>query len=80
MEDHKILLEMIDKQAAKIRELEERQFQIWALLFDYNGHYNEKLRKGDIHSLAAVVKTAVNILNTPTAMERLAKLDEELGL
>ena len=73
----------------KIKRLEEENkylrdiiFDAWAMLVDYDGYYSETLKKGDVHGLASIVKEAVYILNTPRrdALDRLAQLDEELGL
>jgi capsular polysaccharide biosynthesis protein len=64
------------------KELRETVFRAWAILVDYDGYYSETLKKGDVYGLASIVKEAVNILNTPrrNALDRLAQLDEELGL
>jgi hypothetical protein len=64
------------------KELRETMFRAWAILVDYDGYYSETLKKGDVHGLASIVKEAVHILNTPRrdALDRLAQLDEELGL
>lgn len=73
----------------RIKELEEENkylkdtmFQAWAILVDYDGYYSERLKKGDVHGLASIVKEAVEILNSPRhkALDKLAQLDEELGL
>lgn len=73
----------------KIKQLEEENkklretiFRAWTILVDYDGYYSETLKKGDVHGLASIVKEAVHILNTPRrdALDRLAQLDEELGL
>ena len=64
------------------KKLRETMFRAWAILVDYDGYYSETLKKGDVHGLASIVKEAVHILNTPhrDALDRLAQLDEELGL
>lgn len=64
------------------KKLRETMFRAWAILVDYDGYYSETLKKGDVHGLASIVKEAVHILNTPRrdALDRLAQLDEELGL
>ena len=64
------------------KKLRETMFRAWAILVDYDGYYSETLKKGDVHGLASIVKEAVHILNTPRrdALDRLAELDEELGL
>ena len=64
------------------KKLRETMFRAWAILVDYDGYYSETLKKGDVHGLASIVKEAVYILNTPRrdALDRLAQLDEELGL
>jgi hypothetical protein len=64
------------------KELKDTMFRAWAILVDYDGYYNEKLKKGDVHGLASIVNEAVQILNSPRhrALDKLAQLDEELGL
>jgi hypothetical protein len=72
-------IKQLEKENKKLRET---MFRAWAILVDYDGYYSETLKKGDVHGLASIVKEAVHILNTPRrdALDRLAQLDEELGL
>ena len=74
--------ELIKQLEEENKELRETMFRAWAILVDYDGYYSETLKKGDVHGLASIVKEAVYILNTPRrqALDRLAELDEELGL
>lgn len=64
------------------KELKDTMFRAWAILVDYDGYYNEKLKKGDVHGLASIVNEAAQLLNSPRhrALDKLAQLDEELGL
>ena len=64
------------------KDLRETLFNAWAILVDYDGYYSDTLKKGDVHGLASIIREATDILNSPRrkAMDKIAELDEELGL